>query len=553
MNIMKKSTLIMILSLVLAVAIGVGSTLAYLQDTDADVNVMTLGSVYITQNEQERDADGKLVPFTPNKPAYPAVYEEIHWAPDGEGADVNGTEYKVFDDSIKNVIDKIVTVTNTGKSDAYVRTIVAIEAPDYDPNDLIHVNVNADIEYTAWAPVDIGGVKYVYSVFTYPEALAPQETSVPSLVQLFLDKKAKNEDIEKFGETWEVLVISQAVQTMGFEDSEDENETAANEALDAAFGVTDAANVKTWFEGIDEDDIGSPGEDWINNNPPTAVPEDANTIANQEELAAALANGGEYYLVESLNLEDEPMAVTAANTTIHLNGKTINAKSTSSTTSYGIDVKNGATLELKGDGLISFYATQPDIEWGGEGQPAYPGYANNTIRNYGKLIIDGPTIENKTAAGGASYAIDNYANSELIVNSGEIQGYDKVAIRMFSGTKNAPINVTINGGKIEGKRAVWIHVASSDSNVAPIHNLTVTGGTLTATSPEVEPAIYSYSYGNSFANVNVNITGGVFNGDVQFGGGYKGDQENVNITGGTFNGYLGRWLANDGWEDIDKP
>ncbi len=266
--VMKKSTLIMILSLVLAVAIGVGSTLAYLQDTDADVNVMTLGSVYITQNEQERDADGKLVPFTPNKPAYPAVYEEIHWAPDGEGADVNGTEYLVFDDSMKNVIDKIVTVTNTGKSDAYVRTIVAIEAPDYDPNDLIHVNYNADIEYTAWTPVDIGGVKYVYSVFTYPEALAPQETSVPSLVQLFLDKKAKNEDIEKFGETWEVLVISQAVQTMGFEDSEDENATAANEALDAAFGKADATNVKTWFEGIDEDDIGSPGDKNDTNNPP---------------------------------------------------------------------------------------------------------------------------------------------------------------------------------------------------------------------------------------------------------------------------------------------
>ncbi|MBR3905599.1 MAG: SipW-dependent-type signal peptide-containing protein, partial [Clostridia bacterium] len=45
---MKKSTLIMILSLVLAVALGVGGTLAYLTDDDGDVNVMTVGNVQIT-------------------------------------------------------------------------------------------------------------------------------------------------------------------------------------------------------------------------------------------------------------------------------------------------------------------------------------------------------------------------------------------------------------------------------------------------------------------------------------------------------------------------
>ena len=51
---MKKSTLLMVLSLVLALTVGLGTTLAYLTDTDADVNVMTLGNVDILQNEQER-------------------------------------------------------------------------------------------------------------------------------------------------------------------------------------------------------------------------------------------------------------------------------------------------------------------------------------------------------------------------------------------------------------------------------------------------------------------------------------------------------------------
>ena len=51
---MKKTTLLMVLSMILAVALGVGSTMAYLQDTDEDVNVMTLGNVDIEQHEFER-------------------------------------------------------------------------------------------------------------------------------------------------------------------------------------------------------------------------------------------------------------------------------------------------------------------------------------------------------------------------------------------------------------------------------------------------------------------------------------------------------------------
>ena len=43
----KKRTATLLLSLVLILAVAVGGTLAYLQDTDSDVNVMTLGSVDI--------------------------------------------------------------------------------------------------------------------------------------------------------------------------------------------------------------------------------------------------------------------------------------------------------------------------------------------------------------------------------------------------------------------------------------------------------------------------------------------------------------------------
>lgn len=241
---------LMVIALVMSLTMATAGTLAYLTDSDKDVNTMTLGRVEIVQNEQERTEDGTLDQFTQDKPAYPAV-GPIEWA--DEGVEVNGEEYKVFSDELKNVIDKIVTVTNTGKSDAYVRTIVALEAPDYDPNDLIHVNVNDDgLTQTAWQPIDFDGVKYVYSVFTYEKALAPGETSVPSLMQLFLDKKTTNEDVAKFGDTWDVLVLSQAMQTQGFDDAE----TALNEG----FGEVSQANLIDWWNGTKND----------TNNPPEA-------------------------------------------------------------------------------------------------------------------------------------------------------------------------------------------------------------------------------------------------------------------------------------------
>lgn len=233
-----KSILLMCLSFVVVAAVAIGGTLAYLTSTDDDVNVMTLGNVKIEQIEQERDENGNLVDFTQNKPAYPAV-GPVEW--DDEGVMINGTEYKVFTDDLKNVVDKIVTVKNTGKSDAYVRTIVAIEAPDYDPNDLIHINYNiTGVTISSPVLVEMDGTEYVVFTFTYTEPVKAGEASPPSLLQVFLDSATTNEDCEKFGDTWEILVVSQAVQTAGFDNAE--------EALNAGFGTpTDVALCADWF------------------------------------------------------------------------------------------------------------------------------------------------------------------------------------------------------------------------------------------------------------------------------------------------------------------
>ena len=65
-----KKYLLMGLSLVLTAVIAISGTLAYLQDADSDVNVMTLGNVSIEQHEYERatNADGSFKTDSPNWP-----------------------------------------------------------------------------------------------------------------------------------------------------------------------------------------------------------------------------------------------------------------------------------------------------------------------------------------------------------------------------------------------------------------------------------------------------------------------------------------------------
>lgn len=242
--------LAMVLALALTVGLSVSLTVAYLTDTDEQVNVMTLGNVSIEQIEQERDENGDLTDFTQAKPALPAV-GPIAWATDG--VEVNGVECKVFTPDLKNVVDKIVTVENTGKSDAYVRTIIAIEAPDFDPDSLIHVNLSSEgIVYSNLYNYQIDGKDYCVIVATYTDALAAGEVSTPSLMQVFLDSEADNDDCAAFGDTWEIMVLSQAVQADGFD--------SAEAALNTAFGEVTEVKAQEWFGGKDPVVVNSSAE-----------------------------------------------------------------------------------------------------------------------------------------------------------------------------------------------------------------------------------------------------------------------------------------------------
>ena len=432
----------------------------------------------------------------------------------------------------KNAQDKFVTVENTGLSDAYVRTIFAFEIGSLTVAEFDNV-IKTSSFMTAqgvWKVNDIGiatidGNNYYVYEYIYNGAkslggvhengvLPAGDTTYPSLAQVYMTAYATNEDCENIdgnkNGTYDILVLSQAVQTEGFVNAET--------ALDTAFGDITTTN-HPWIDGVEIPTV------------PFATTAD--------ELKEALENGESVSLATDVALAETFDIPAGKNATINLCGNELSFVSTESKASCAI--ANKGTLTLK-NGTVTYK---------GVGDPSF-GYGTNTINNTGKLVIDGVTVINTTDSG-SSVAIDCSAGAELVVNSGKIVS-EKNAIRLCP-FGSASINCTINGGSITGARAIQIQLPSNQPSVAPDVNLTINGGTLTGNSGL---ALYSYSAGQSFADVDVIINGGIFNGDVCFGGGNaKTTKETVTITGGTFNGELGRYVTddgtNDGWEAIAKP
>lgn len=327
----------LLVALVLSVAMATTGTLAYLTDEDKDVNTMTLGKVEIVQNEQERTDHG-LDEFTQDKPLYPAVYEgtSIPWADENDWVEPGNQAWKVVEDNA-NVVDKFVTVTNIGKSNAYVRTIIAYEGDEtYGPEGAyIHIvhngdNVNPVIEVEELGVMNIGGVDYTVYSYTYPEVLVPDQTTIPSLKQVYMDKSADNDVVAQYGEKYDILVLSQAVQAKGFEGLGEANGTTdAKYALNEAFGEVTAEKLNEWLA---ETEIGSPnGDKNMDNNPPYPP------VSTADELVAALEAGKDVKLMNNIKIDPASMSNAYGTTGINVkNGQSIDG--------------NGYTIDIKGAG-----------------------------------------------------------------------------------------------------------------------------------------------------------------------------------------------------------
>lgn len=246
---MKKARNLIALVMVIALTFvaGVGATVAYFMDEDAQVNTFTTGNVAIDLWEDFGDNDATGI-----EELIPAV-----------GSAQDGT--------LKNGVEKEVYVENTGYEDAYVRVHIAIPnvlddgAETFDASsNILHFNFDEnsigedkwDWSNTKGAPYSgnwnyyettIKDITYNVYVVTYEKALAAGEVTVDAMSQVYLDKRVTNEDITKIktgkdaagndvcdalGDEWKIYVVAEGTQAAGFDD--------AYQALNESFGTPGA-------------------------------------------------------------------------------------------------------------------------------------------------------------------------------------------------------------------------------------------------------------------------------------------------------------------------
>lgn len=288
-----KKLIALALTLALTATAAIGGTLAYMSAEDQEHNTVAFGNIEIEQLEYQRVVnDGawiqdsnynatfgsdtytpdKLEPFSQDKTLMPAVgspaWDDRNGSQNPSGAGSHQQSWKeigapgsnqLFDDSFANVIDKFVFVKNTGNNDCYYRTIIAFENP-VGHEGLVGINwgSNSRFDYNQkeagkqyndgkkyeFIPCTIDGTQYAAVVATYTEILTPDEISRPSLLQVYLMGEADNEDVEAFGDKLDVLVYTQAVQAGGWTEDTANGKSAAQVALEAQFGVVDAAMIE---------------------------------------------------------------------------------------------------------------------------------------------------------------------------------------------------------------------------------------------------------------------------------------------------------------------
>ena len=256
----KKKILVLALSLAMVAILAVGGSLAYFTSDDHAENTFTVGNVKIELIEQQRTEDGtELEAFEQGKALNPIV------------GSAQGEKDKFGMPIAKNYVDKMVTIKNTGKNDAYIRAYFAIPSALDDGYEtfnaganVLHFNfgnkIDADGNITStegaewkWThgskwnyfETTIDGIEYNVYFADYYQAVGAGETTAQFVQGVYLDKSFdyKDDGYHAFGKKLDGLesfvstdagltvtcpVYAVAMQAAGFDN--------AAAAIEAAFG-----------------------------------------------------------------------------------------------------------------------------------------------------------------------------------------------------------------------------------------------------------------------------------------------------------------------------
>lgn len=260
-----------------------------------------------------------------------------------------------------------------------------------------------------------------------------------------------------------------------------------------------------------------------------------NYVGDATSLMAAVMTGGSVTLAKDIELATGELLTiqSGKEVTLDLNGKTL---SCTSAVAGDAMITNNGTLTIKDsgvDGKITYsYTGTPDATYG---------KGNYTIYNNGVIILEDGVVENTTAAmSHASYAINTGAGATLTINDGKVLNVNGHAVRMVNFGSGAN-KMTVNGGYIEGTRAIQMQLPGSDPSSAPEMSLDIAGGELKSNEETYNLGVYVYSNGQSGENVSINVTDGTINGNIALNGTVTtGMKEGaVSISGGVINGEYG--------------
>lgn len=227
---MKKKIAVISLAVAIFAIAVVGGSLAWFNDTDTVENTFVVGDIDIEQIEE--NADG--TEFTQNQVMLPIVNTT------SPSSDVN-------------YIDKIVTVENTGKNDAYIRTYVAVRS-DLVPLltlDFTGATENGWVKDThTETSATIDGADYTLVSYTYSPILNNKDAQSGKVTSTLLKGVYMNANVDVVKsddgsvanfvvdgtavttfnvntDVVDVIVTTQGVQKSGFDN--------AKAALDSAF------------------------------------------------------------------------------------------------------------------------------------------------------------------------------------------------------------------------------------------------------------------------------------------------------------------------------